>query len=208
MSGLRLAGWTVLLIAVGFWSALAIPAPQAKPEAAKPAETPAPNGNGAALPKFTEEREAAAVQFARKHLPELLPLLDKLKAADLKKYREEISEIFQTAELLGELHEQDRRRHDLELDIWKTQTRSLILVARLRSAADEDKPRLTDELQEAAKKLVDLDMLVLRLRVDELEKELSEAREELARGEEKREALTKDRYQKLFEQAKNRKMMP
>ncbi len=178
-------------------------------EPGKPAEPTAPaNGNGAPLPKFTEEREAAAIQFARKHLPDLPPILEKLKAADLKKYREEISEIFQVTELLSELQEQDPRRHDLELEIWKTQTRSLILVSRLRTAADEDKPRLTDDLQNAAKKLVDLDMLVLRLRVDELEKELNEAREELAKGEEKREALTKERYQKLFEQAKHRKMMP
>ncbi len=197
--------WTMLLLAGGALAALA-----AEPD--KPAADTAPNaapanGNGG-LPRFTEEREAAALQFAKKHVPELLPILDTLKMGDVKKYQEEICEIFKTTELLGELKATDMRRHDLELDIWKTQTRSLILVARLANATDEEKPKLTEELREAAKKLVDLDMQILRLRVDELERELNEAREELARGEEKRDALSKERYQKLFEQAKNRKMMP
>ena len=32
-----------------------------------------------ALPKFTEEREAAALHFVRKHCADLIPLLDELK---------------------------------------------------------------------------------------------------------------------------------
>jgi hypothetical protein len=207
MDKVRWIGWTSLLLAAGV-SAVVVADPQ---QGDKPAPEPPANGtavNGNSLPRFTEEREAAAVQFARKHVPELQPLLDKLKSADVKKYREEICEIFQTAEFLGELRDQDPKRHDLELDIWKTQTRSLILVAKVGQAADEEKPKLLEELQDAAKKLVDLDMQVLRLRVGELEKELTDAREQLAKGEEKREALNKERYQKLFEQAKSRKMMP
>jgi hypothetical protein len=31
------------------------------------------------LPRFTEEREAAALFFVKKHVPELLPLLEELK---------------------------------------------------------------------------------------------------------------------------------
>ena len=31
------------------------------------------------LPRFTEEREAAALHFVRKHCPDLIPLLDDLK---------------------------------------------------------------------------------------------------------------------------------
>ena len=31
------------------------------------------------LPRFTEEREAAALHFVRKHCPELVPLLDEFK---------------------------------------------------------------------------------------------------------------------------------
>ena len=57
------------------------------------------------LPAFSEEREAAALHFVNKHVPELKPILEKLKAADAGKYRTEIREIFQVTEWLSDLQE-------------------------------------------------------------------------------------------------------
>src|SRR2546429_247786 len=50
--------------------------------------TPAVSGPHA-LPRFTEEREAAALHFVKKHLPELLPLLTDLKKTNLSRYHQE-----------------------------------------------------------------------------------------------------------------------
>ena len=44
--------------------------------------------------------------------------------------------------------------------------------------------------------------------LDELERELSEARNELAKAEEKKESLGRERYERLFDQAKRRRMKP
>ena len=50
-------------------------------------------------------------------------------------------------------------------------------------------------------------MQITKLRVDALEKELVEARDELVKGEERREAVTKERYDRLMQNAKRRGMM-
>lgn len=159
------------------------------------------------LPAYSEEREAAALCFARKQLPDLIPILERLKTSDNAKYRLQIREMFQVTEWLSDLEEEDFKRHDLELDLWKTETKALLVVAKLAQQPQEEQAKLQEELQEYTKKLVDLDMQSLRLRLEELEKELAETRDELAQTETKRETLSKERYDKLFEQAKRRGMM-
>jgi hypothetical protein len=174
-----------------------------------PADPPDP-GDAAkrfALPAFTEEREAAALLFVRKQVPELLPILEKLKTGDARKYQQEICELFQTSEWLSDLRLEDEKRHALEMEVWITETRTLLLVAKLSALKEEERSRHEGELEEYARKLVDLDMQILRLRVEELERELHDAREELSRTEEKREALGKERYDKLIMQARRRGMM-
>jgi len=159
------------------------------------------------LPAFSEEREAAALCFVRKQLPDLIPILERLKGSDSGKYRTQIRETFQVTEWLSDLEEEDSKRHDLELELWKTETKALLVVAKLAHQPQEEQAKLQDELQEYTKKLVDLDMQSLRLRVEELEKELAETRDELSHTETKRETLSKERYDRLFEQAKRRGMM-
>jgi hypothetical protein len=161
---------------------------------------------GYALPAFSEEREAAALHFARRHATDLVPILEKLKAADQKKYEMEVCELFQICEWLTDLRRDDEKRYTLELDIWKTETKSYLLVARVAGLPDEDREKHKEELQQYARQLVDLEMQIMRHRVDALEKELGESRDSLAKAEEHREHLVKERYNKLFEEAKKRGM--
>jgi hypothetical protein len=159
------------------------------------------------LPVFTEEREAAALTFVRRHYPDLLPLLERVRRADWKRYQQEICEIFQFSEALTELRIRDERRYQLELERWKTESRALVLVARLSTSNSAEKPGLQSDLREAAKRLVELDMELLRLRIEELERELAEARDEMGRAEEKRDLRIQERYQFLFDLARRRGMM-
>ncbi|MCS7167228.1 MAG: hypothetical protein RMI91_12945 [Gemmatales bacterium] len=159
------------------------------------------------LPVFTEEREAAALTFVRRHYPDLLPLLERVRRSDVKRYQQEISEIFQLSEALTELRLHDERRYQLELEKWKTESKALVLVARLSTAQVAEKADLQAELRESARRLVELDLELLRLRIEELERELAEAREEMARAEERRDARIQERYQFLFDLARRRGMM-
>lgn len=156
------------------------------------------------LPRFTEEREAAALFFVRKHLPELLPLFEELKKNNPARYELEVREIFRVTELLAELRDEPRR-YDLELRIWKAENRAHTLVARLATPNDAERKKLEGQLQELAKELVDLDVQILELRADQLDKELGEVKDELAKARETTEKLTRERYEGLLDKAKKRK---
>jgi hypothetical protein len=156
------------------------------------------------LPRFTEEREAAALFFVKKHLPELLPLLEELKKNNAPVYELEVREIFQVTELLADLRDEPRR-YDLELKIWKTENRAHALVARLSTPSDEERKKIEGQLQDLAKELVELDIQVLELKAEELDKELGEIKDELAKNRENIDKNTKDRYAALLEKVKKRK---
>jgi hypothetical protein len=158
-------------------------------------------GPGAVLPRFTEEREAAALYFTRKHLPELLPLLTELKKSNVARYQREVSEIFQVTESLADLQD-NPRRHELELKIWKAENRSHVLVGRLRVAAEEDIKKLKDQLREVARRMADLGIQVLELQAEQVETELAEIKDELTRARDQVEQNARARYERLLEKAK------
>jgi hypothetical protein len=159
---------------------------------------------GAQLPRFTEEREAAALFFVKKHTPEMLPLLEKLKKDNVKEYQQEIREIFHVTELLAELQDEPRR-HELELKIWKAESKAMVQVARLSTPSAEDRKKAETALQDLARELVELDVQVLEYRADLLDKELGAVKDDLSRMRDDMAKQVKDRYQRLVEQADKRK---
>lgn len=153
------------------------------------------------LPRYTEEREAAVQFFVRKHLPELLALLEQLKKNNGVQYERKIREIFQVTELLAELRDEPRR-HELELKIWVTENKAHTLVARLSTTNEVERKKLEGQLRALAKELVDLDVQVLELKADQLDKELGEVKDELSRARLTVEKRVKERYEELLGKAK------
>jgi hypothetical protein len=153
------------------------------------------------LPRFTEEREAAALFFVKKHVPEVLPLLEKLKKDNPAQYQQEVREIFQVTEMLADLQDEPRR-HELELKIWKCETKAAALVARLSTPSEEERKKHLAALQDLARELVELDIQVLELKADQLDKELGEAKDELAKARDQIDKNTRTRFEALVEQAK------
>jgi hypothetical protein len=165
---------------------------------------PAPAApRGQDLPRFTEEREAAALFFVKKHVPEVLPLLEQLRKNDPAQYRLEIREVFQVTELLAELQDEPRR-HNLELRIWKAENKALALVVRLAGPGGEDRKKAEAALHDLARELVDLDVQVLELKAEQLDKELGEVKDELARIRDGLDKQVRARYERLLEQAQRR----
>ncbi len=150
------------------------------------------------LPRFTEEREAAARHFVGKHLPELLPLLDDLKKAALVQYEREIRGIFQATELLAEL-QGDPARYNLELRIWKAEQLAAAQVARLATGAASPPISAQNRLKTLARELVELDLAVLQLKAERLERELSLTRDALARSRDQVDRDVRLRYENLLE---------
>jgi hypothetical protein len=164
----------------------------------------APGSPAPDLPRFTEEREAAALFFVRKHVPEVVPLLEELKKSNPSQYQQEIREVFKVTEMLADLQD-DPRRHDLELKIWKTENKAHALVAKLSTPKEEDRKQVEATLQEMARELVDLDIQILELRADQLDKELGEVKDELARTRDQLDKNVKTRYDGLVDQARKHK---
>jgi hypothetical protein len=160
----------------------------------------AADGEGG-LPRFTEVREAAALFFVKKHVPELLPLLEELKKNNLAQYQHEVRAIFQVTEMLADL-EDEPRRHDLELKIWKTETRAHTLVAQLSTPDAAARKKVEAQLQECARELVELDVQVLELKAEQLDKELGEIKDELSRIREQMDREVKARYERLLNKVK------
>jgi hypothetical protein len=159
---------------------------------------------GENLPRFTEEREAAARFFVKKHLPDLLPLLEQLKKSAPERYRREVRDIFHATELLADLSD-DAPRHDLELKIWIAENRAQILIARLSTPAEDERKKVQGQLHELARQLVHLDIDVLDLKAERLDRELGEVKDEVARIRENRDKYIKDRYDGLVQRVQKRK---
>lgn len=156
------------------------------------------------LPRFTEEREAAALHFVKKHLPDLVPLLDDLKKNSRTVYELQIRETFQVSELLADIQD-DPKRYELELKIWKAENKALVLVAKLATAKDDARKAVEDQIQALAKELVELELQTLEHRVAVLQTELASAKEDLNKFRDNIERNTKDRFEALLEKAKKKK---
>jgi len=158
----------------------------------------------ARLPRFTEEREAAALFFVKKNLPELMPLLEELKKGQAARYEQEVREIFQVTEYLADLRD-DPRRYELELKVWVAESKAHTLVAKLSTPSEEERKKLEDQIMDLAKELIDLDEKVLELKADQLDKELGEVKDELAKIREQPDKRTRERFDGLLEKAKTGK---
>jgi hypothetical protein len=157
------------------------------------------------LPKFTEEREAAAMHFVRKHCPELVPLLDELKKANKTAYETQIRETFQITEFLADIQEDDPKRYDLELKMWKAENKALVLVAKLATPKEDTRKIIEEQLQSLAKELVDLELQSFEHRVEILQSELVTAKDELSKFRDNIDRTAKDRFQAFLDKAKRKK---
>lgn len=156
------------------------------------------------LPRFTEEREAAALHFVKKHVPDLVPLLEDLKRANRPAYELQIRETFQVTELLADLQD-DPKRYELELKIWKAENKALVLVAKLAAPTGDARKMVEDQLQALAKELVELEVQSLEHRVEVLRTELTAAKDDLTKLRDNVERATKDRFEALLERARKKK---
>lgn len=157
-----------------------------------------------ALPRFTEEREAAALHFVRKHCPDLVPMLDELKKSNRPAYEQQVRETFQVTELLADLQD-DPKRHDLELKIWKAENKALVLVARLATPKEDDRRAVEQDLQATAKELVELEVQSLEHRAALLEQDLSATKDELSKTRDNFDRTVKERYAGLLEKARKKR---
>jgi hypothetical protein len=156
------------------------------------------------LPRFTEEREAAALVFVRKHCGELVPLLEELKRGNRIAYETKIRELFHISEFLAELQD-DPKRYDLELRTWKAENKALIVVAKWTMAKEDDRSALEDQLNALVRELVELEAQALEHRVELLSAELAATKDELGKLRDNVERLVKERVELLLDKSRRKR---
>jgi hypothetical protein len=192
------AGWTSLILLCTAAGAISIAAADELSRDKKAAEKPA-DAKESALPNFSAEREAAALTFVRQNHPELASLLTAMSKKNPAQYQNAVRDLYKTSERITNLRSKDSRRADLELDVWKHQSRINLLAARLRTA---DSPKLRDDLRKAVADKVDAstrrleyDVVEARARVEKQEKALQSLKD-------KREKSIENLYQASLRSAK------
>ncbi len=83
---------------------------------------------------LTPEREAAAMTFVRQHHAELVELLRYLKEQQPTAYEQAVMDLFRASERLAQQQEQNLERYEIDLELWKTESRIELLAARLKMA--------------------------------------------------------------------------
>lgn len=176
--------------------------PAAAEKARKP-DSPAANDRVAAA-------ESTALEFAREHHPELAALLKRLKAGSPQGYEEAIRDLSRVNERLARMRGRAPERYELELELWKLDSRIRLLAARL---AMNDDPELRDQLQTLIRKKLDVRKASLEdeqkritARLDRIESDLTELQKD-------RDALVEAEQERLLKSArasasKNRRFRP
>ncbi|MGH7139464.1 MAG: hypothetical protein ACREHD_27275 [Pirellulales bacterium] len=152
-----------------------------------------------AAPKPSEaEREQAAMALVREHHPDLVELLQRLKATKEKDYRQAVRELYRDSQRLENLRQRDQDRYELELRAWQLTSRIRLLTAKLSL---EDRPELQEELKAALAEQADVRLAIRKLERDRLALRLSKLDEEIASLTSRREEGLKRSFDRLLNAA-------
>jgi len=147
--------------------------------------------------RFTSQEEKIARDFARRHHPELLLILDHLEESLPNEYRHAINDLNKTAKRIAQLKDRGSDRYEIELHAWKLRSRIQLLAAQLQ--LEPENAKLRGALREALLEQADLQIAACEAeqqrqveRLKRLEEQIRRLREERERRIEKQiEALTR-----------------
>ena len=83
-------------------------------------------------PGLTSAREAAAMAFVKQHHPELVDLLLYLKQNQPAAYEQAVMDLFRASERLAQQKEVNYDRYEIDLALWKVESRIELLAAKLK----------------------------------------------------------------------------
>ena len=153
---------------------LSQPAAYAQGDAKQREKSPGTTGvKRPVLVKLTTDQEKVALEFARKHHPELANLLEQLQRKEAPGFARGIREVHISAQRLERFRDKQPARFKAELDSWKRSSEIRLLTAKwvmsqdpklekqirelLRQRQEAQLERLRAEREKVAKRLEDLD---------------------------------------------------
>jgi len=191
MGGIFVAGFAGFAVSAGADNAIATGASDVKSETAHAdakSSTHPSNKRSAAkekvkgekpnLPPFSEEREAAALAFVGEHHPEVAELLARLKNNRPAQYRKAIRELSHASQRLAQWKERDPQRYELELRLWKLQSKAQLLSARATMSGSVVEET---ELRRVLAEQMDVRIALLKLQRDTAARRVQDLESQIAR---------------------------
>jgi hypothetical protein len=135
---------------------------------------------------LTATQKAAALRFAQEHHPQLGSLIRRLEKRDPAEFERALTDVSKTYERLSRLKPRDPQRYDVDLALWKTDSRIRLLAARM---ANDQRSALELQLRSLLSARTDLRLQQLALerqrltarieKLDDQTSQLSSEREDL-----------------------------
>ncbi len=164
-------------------------AQSAPAKSAKAANPAAPLDKGA---------EADVLEFVREHHPELADLLKQLKDSRPREYQKAMRDLSRVRNRLFNMQKNNEQRHDLELAVWKAETRVQLIAARLHMG---DKAELREELRAALNEQMDLRLQLLKYEREQVQDRLAKIESQIKRFEQDRSNAIERQLQTLTKAA-------
>lgn len=169
-----------------------------KPDQSKVAEKAVKGGNQTRKKSPEAEREEAALLLVREHQPELLELLNRLKATKEKDYQQAIRELSRDSQRINSFKEKDPQRFELEVRAWQLDSRIRLLTAKLSL---KDRPELQEDLKAALAERADLRLAQRKLERERIASRLTKLDEDIAALVKNREEDLKKTFDRLLRAA-------
>lgn len=141
-----------------------------------------------------EEQETAALALVTEHHPELIDLLEQLKADNSKQYQQAIAELYRASQKLSQRKAKDPPRYELELKAWKLDSQARLLAAKLTMDAN---PQLEERLMAVLLEREDVAIALLGLERNRISDRLKQADRQLDKHREQRESRAKLAFEQL-----------
>jgi hypothetical protein len=115
------------------------------------------------VPTIPEAIDAATekevLAFVREHHPELVKLLSHLSESRPREYQKALRDLSRVRDRLTQIKRNNNERYELELAVWKAESRIQLLAARLHMGANDD---LREQLRKALEEQMEFKVALLR----------------------------------------------
>lgn len=149
-------------------------------------------------PPLDKKAEADVLEFVREHHAELADLLKQLKDSRPREYQKAVRDLSRVRNRLFNMQKNNEKRFELELTVWKAETRVQLIAARLHMG---DRAELREELRTALNEQMDLRLQLLKYEREQVQDRLAKVEGQIKRFEQDRSEVIERQLQTLTKAA-------
>lgn len=146
----------------------------------------------AAVEAIDPATEKEVLAFVREHHPELVKLLSQLSESRPREYQKALRDLSRVRDRLTQIKRNNNERYELELAVWKAESRIQLLAARLHMGTSDE---LRDQLRKALEEQMEFKAALLRHERSLAQDRLDKLNAQIQRLEQERSQLIERQLQ-------------